>query len=95
MSEDTTYTIEQIEQTLLDNADFEEAGSVSKAKSFVTSAKRWLILRPNSAASAGNSLTLNSAQVEAMMHRAQEFIAANDTTGSSRTRFLGMDGFTR
>ena len=25
MSENTTYTVEQIEQTLLDNADFEEA----------------------------------------------------------------------
>ena len=95
MSEDTTYTVEQIEQTLLDNADFEEAGSVTKAKSFVTAAKRWLILRPNTASAAGNSLTLNSAQVESMMQRAQEFIAANDTTGSSRTRFLGMDGFYR
>ena len=95
MAEDTTYTVEQIEQTLLDNADFEEAASISKAKAFVTAAKRWLILRPNAASSAGNSLTLNSAQVENMMARAQEYIAANDTAGSSRTRFLGMDGFYR
>ncbi len=94
MSENTTYTVEQIEQTLLDNADFEEADSVTKAKAFVTSAKRWLILRPNSASHQGNSLSLNAGQVESMMVRAQDFISAN-AVNSGRVRFLGMDGFTR
>ena len=94
MSENTTYTVEQIEQTLLDNADFEEADSVTKAKAFVTAAKRWLILRPNSASHQGNSLSLNVGQVESMMIRAQDFISAN-AVNSGRVRFLGMDGFTR
>lgn len=95
MAENTTYTVEQIEQALLDNADFEEANSVTKAKAFITAGKRWLILRPASASSQGNSLSLNAGQVQSMVTRAQEFIAANDTSGTSRVRFLGMDGFSR
>jgi hypothetical protein len=35
-----------VEEALIANADFEEAASVSKAKAFVTAARRWLILKP-------------------------------------------------
>jgi hypothetical protein len=89
------YTIADVEADLLANADFEEVGSVSKAKAFVTAAKRWLIMRPNTAAHQGNSLSLNADIVKEMMDRAQNFIAVNNTGASGNVLFLGVNGFTR
>lgn len=84
--------IADIEADLLDYADFEEVGSVARARLFITAAKRWLILRADSASNQSSSLTIGKSFVESMMKRATEYVAANATTpggGSSRVRFLG------
>lgn len=84
--------VADIEADLLDYADFEEVSSVARARLFITAAKRWLILRADSAANAGSSLTIGKSFVDSMMRRATEYVAANATTaggGSSRVRFLG------
>jgi hypothetical protein len=84
--------IADIESDLLDYADFEEVGSVARARLFITAAKRWLILRADSASNQSSSLTIGKSFVESMMKRATEYVAANAATpggGSSRVRFLG------
>lgn len=77
-------TLDQVITALTTNADFEEVGSVAKAKAFVTAAKRWLILAPASASKEGSSLSMNPQQVENLLKRAQDYVVANDTTGNRR-----------
>jgi hypothetical protein len=84
--------IADIESDLIEYADFEEVASVSRAKSFITAAKRWLILRAESASNQSSSLSIGKNYVESMLKRAQDFVAANPATsgaGGGSVRFLG------
>lgn len=86
-------TIATVEADLIEYADFEEVGSVSRAKLFVTAAKRWLILRPESASNQASSLSMGKAAVESMLAHAQEYVRANDPSPTaSRARFLVPGG---
>jgi hypothetical protein len=80
--------ISEIESDLLDFADFEEVGSVSRARSFITAAKRWLILRADSASHQSSSMTIGKTYVQDMLKRAQDFVSANSRTGG--VRHLGV-----
>ena len=84
-----------IEADLLDYADFEEVASVTRAKSFVTAAKRWLILCADSSSNQGSSMSIGKAFVESMLKRAQDYIAATATASgaSPRVRFLSAEGY--
>jgi len=81
-------TIDEIITALQDNADFEEVGSVAKAKAFVTAAREYLILAPNTAADQGSSMSINADHIERQLQRAQTYIAAN--AGGGGVRFLGV-----
>lgn len=83
--------IADIESDLLEYADFEEVASVQRAKLFITAAKRWLILRPDSASNQSSSLSVGKSFVETMLRRAQDYVAANQTLaggGRGSVRFL-------
>ena len=85
--------IADIENDLLTYADFEEVASVARARSFVTAAKRWLILRADSASNQSSSMTIGKSFVESMLKRAQDYVAQNAKTSSgasSSVRFLGV-----
>ena len=87
--------IADIEFDLLTYADFEEVGSVSRAKLFITSAKRWLILRAESASNQSSSMSVGKSFVDSMLQRAQSYVAANAKTaagGTGGVRFLGVGG---
>ena len=88
----TTYDLATVESDLLDYSDFEEVGSVSRAKSYITAANRWLTIVAASASNQGSSLTRNVQQVMQMMARAQSFVAAKDTASAnnSKVRFFGI-----
>lgn len=82
--------------TILDNlndyADYEEVASVSRAKSFITAAKRFLQL-PSSQSDQGSSLGYTHASVEKMLQHARAYVAANDTvsnTRNARVRFFSV-----
>lgn len=92
-----SMVIADIETDLLEYADFEEVGSVSRARLFVTAAKRWLILRAESASNQGSSLSVGKSFVENMMTRANAFIANNagSASGAGSTRFLHVGAFYR
>lgn len=85
--------IADIEADLLDYADFEEVGSVSRARSFITAANRWLILRADSASNQSSSMTIGKSFVENMQKRAQAYVAKNTSAGT--TRFLQVGSFFR
>ena len=81
--------IADIETDLLDYADFEEVGSVSRARSFITAANRWLILRAESASNQSSSLSIGKQFVSDMLSRANAYVHANaDSNSVGRTRFL-------
>ena len=86
-------TIDEVIDTLLDNADFEEADSVSKAQVFATAAKRFFILTPSSQSDQGSSMAISATQIENLLNRALTYIAANRTSPST-VRFLSVsEGF--
>jgi hypothetical protein len=85
--------IADIETDLLEYADFEEVGSVARARLFVTAANRWLILRAESASNQSSSLSIGKSFVENMLRRAQAFVSANVSTGD--VTFLQPGGFFR
>lgn len=78
--------IADIEADLVDYADFEEVGSVTRAKQFITAAKRWLILRADSASHQASSMTIGKSYVQDMLKRAMDFVNANSR---GAVRFLG------
>ena len=85
-----------IETDLLDYADFEEGGSVARARTFITAAKRWLILCADSSSNQSSSMSIGKAFVETMLKSARDYVAANaETSGgaSGRVRFLSTEGF--
>jgi hypothetical protein len=85
--------IADIEADLLDYADFEEVGSVARARLFITAANRWLILRAESASNQSSSLSIGKSFVDTMAKRARDYVAANAATvagGRGGVRFLGV-----
>lgn len=89
-------TPDQNLDVLLDNADFEEQDSLSKAQRFVSAAKRYLLQTPQAQSEQGASLTMNLAEVRALMQRAQQFIDIKKRQTSGAVRFLSAaEGFRR
>lgn len=89
-------TIDEITDDILNNADFEEQSSVTKANAFVTAAKRYLILSPESQSDQGSSLTISTSQIENLMRRAQQYIDHRSRQSAGSARFLSAaEGFRR
>lgn len=91
-------TVQDLRDALWDNADFEEVGSVLKAKAYITAATRWLALEPASQSDQGSSLAFAPDKVERIMQRARAFVASNtgSSSATSSVRFLSAGtGFRR
>lgn len=73
----------------LSNADFESAGSASKARAFVDACNALDLLVPDSASDQGSAQSFNAATRDRLRIRAQAFISAN--TAGSRVRFLSVN----
>lgn len=82
-------TFDEVADAYLDNADFEEAGSVAKARAFVTACVRLLLLLPVSASDQGSAQSFDQKEIQANKQRAQAYIAAN--ASGARTRFLSVN----
>lgn len=91
----TTYTLAQIEAELSDLADFEEENSVTRAKSFVTWARRWLIQYPRRQEDELSVLEMDTNAVRALLAQALAFVSASpssDGSGSS-VRYSSFENF--
>ena len=90
-------TLDSIIDALLDNADFEETGSVTKAKAFATAAVRYLIAVPKSQGEDASQITIDHSEIRRLLDRARAYINANNASSTAgRTRFLSAAyGFRR
>jgi len=90
-------TVTQILDDLSDYSDFEEVGSVARAKTFITACRRFLAL-PASQSDQGSSLGYTPQLIANELEFARRYVAANDTSSSaaSSVRFLSAsEGFRR
>jgi hypothetical protein len=90
-------TLTQILDDLNDYADYEEVGSVARARSYVTAARRFLQL-PSGSAEQGTSANYSPEMIENEIALARAFISANaqNSAQSSSVRFLTTrEGFMR
>lgn len=72
-------------------ADWEETGSVTRAKAFITAVNRYLLLSPQSQSDQGQSLAISVTELANMRNRAQVFVAQSVESGSGASvRFLGV-----
>ena len=91
------YTdIATAEAALLANLDFEEVGSIAKAKAVISAGRAWMILRPESASSQSESMSLGKSFVAEILDAARRYVAANETAATASannagTRFMGYD----
>lgn len=87
-----SFDLADVENDLLEYADFEAADSLARAKLFVTAAKRWTILAAATASNQGSSLSRSKAEVMQMLARANSFIAAKEaaSSGESRVRYFSV-----
>jgi hypothetical protein len=82
------YTIESLETTILENADWVESGSVTKAQAFATAVMRWMVLSPESSSDQGSSMTLGRDQLAELRLEALAYVSANRPNGS--VKHLGV-----
>lgn len=84
-------TFDEVADAYLDNADFEETSSLTKARAFVTACTRMLVLLPSSASDQASAQSFDMGQIMAAKTRAENFIAAN-AQGAS-VRFFSAERF--
>lgn len=85
--------IEQIQEDVSTYSDYEDEGSVSRAKLYRTALRRLITFRTTSSSNQGSSLSQDVRSLENLMARVNDFIAANDTdsASTSRVRFLSVE----
>ena len=94
----TIYTLAEIESQLADLADFEEVNSVSRAKSFVTWARRWLIQYPRRQEDELSVLEMDPQSVRSLLAQAELFISqsppgGSGSGGSAGVRYSSFENF--
>lgn len=87
-----TYT--SVVDALSDNADFEEVGSVTKAKAFITAANRFFILVPEETRDhEGHSARMSIPAIQELLQRARSFVATQDVNNTGSRVLHPGDGF--
>lgn len=85
------FSITDVENDLLEYSDYDMTGSLSRAKSYVVAARRWLALIAGSASNQSSSMQRNVAQVENNLKHAVSFVAQNDSGSSAKSRVRFFD----
>jgi len=90
-------TIDEIKAAYADNASYEEDGSASKARAFVTACRLLLLKLPKMATTEGGrqQLMLAPELIQQEMHRASSWLATSGATGGSGggVRHVDLQGF--
>ena len=84
-----THTLASVQQTMLDNADYSNPASVTKARLYVIACERYRILFPSASSGGGTSVAYDLNQISAMQAKAEAFIRANSSP-SGRVKFLSV-----
>ena len=92
--------IEEITDDLSDYADYEEVGSVARARKYITAAKRFL-QHPISESDQASSHSFDPASIREELVHARAYVRANarrgsNVSGGAGVKYLGVsDGFRR
>lgn len=76
-------TFDEARDAYLDNADYAEAGSVSKARAFVTACRRLKVLLPRVSAENGSRAEFDPQQLQKELEAAQGYVDSNPEDGDS------------
>ena len=80
------YDFDTVQNTVLENIDWEVTRDLAKAKLFAEWGSRLLAMMPESASHEGNALTSNTKFLEDKVNQAMSFVRSQ--TSSNQTRFL-------
>lgn len=90
---DSNSTRAEVEAAYLDNADYEERGSVTKANTFVTACRHLMLRRPRSAGHGNARVDLAPELIERQMTDAQTWIGANNTSGGGAVTHVDFTNY--
>lgn len=89
----SAITIESVHRAYLENADYDEVGSIEKAKKFVTAVRRMMSFAQSSA-NQSSSLSFDLATLQRERQQAEAYIAVNDDSiGGSVNGGMNCFGF--
>ena len=93
----SSSTIAQIKAAYDDNASYDEDASVAKAKAFITACRLLIRKTPEELAKGTGRVKINVDLIAGELSEAQQYVAANDTSGSggadSRVRHVSFENF--
>jgi hypothetical protein len=81
-------TLTTLRASILDALDYEETGSLTKAKQVVSLCRKLMVVTPLNSSAGGSNVGWDVNQIKTIKEEAQAYISAN--TAGSRTRFLGV-----
>lgn len=82
----SSSTIDEIKASYADNASYEEDGSVTKAKAFITACRILLLRIPRLSAQDRAQIQMAPELIQQEMRRASDFVASNPAAGSTTGR---------
>jgi len=76
------------------NEDYDEEGSVSKAKAFVVACRKLLLYLPKrSGSSSGEEVEFDPKIIQEELNNAKRWLMANNTSGQRRTRYMSIEDY--
>lgn len=90
---DDNAKLDELKSALWDNADFKEAGSVSKARAYITAATRVLSLVPENSSTREGQLGFNMVEIRRRLESAEAFVSSSSE--ATETAAAGGPSVTR
>ncbi len=82
---DSSSTLQEVKNSYADNASYEEDGSATKARAFITACRILLMRMPKEAGTRESNTTFNPELIQKEMDRARDWLVGNpDATQSDR-----------
>ena len=78
---DSTSSLDDVVDELMNTASWREQRSVALAKRFVTAATIWLLTNPQNSSHGRSSVAFDQNQIADLKRQAEQFISQNDRAG--------------
>jgi len=82
-------TLTTLRASILDALDYEETGSLTKAKQVVSLCRKLLVVTPTGSSAGGSSTSWDINQIKTIKEEAQAYISR--ASAGSSVRFLGVE----
>lgn len=92
----TYSTLADARQAYLDNADYADVASPSKARAFITACRSLLILQPARSMASSHQVEYQPSLIAQQLQEARDWLAINDPTGggngAGHKRYFDISG---